>query len=350
MPDTRKFEEARSAAQPDKDLILTVAKINGSEELQTCRVSDMTWWGWIVYLLGFGPSSLSSVAHFLQYHEPYIPKFSRLQDREFLALFYDDGEIDEWMNQDKQTVKQIRDQKIKGCEIFKRCLIHHNQRHYCQVHVLFQEYEKKHFTSWGSCSWGDVSTSWPNPMGAFPAGNEDHYREKFVPAKIDIEAEEFLYLDPFFRRHETKDLLPKVAGFCYEIGLGTEKNLDEAEKYYREAVDQEEYSAHYNLGRMLFEKGEFFEAIDVLVRGVDLLSDRMDQAQQVIDKNNTPPAHLKGKDLKRYKRAMKPQNQFAERCITEWNKAVNQIYRVLVEAYRENGNLQEADKIEQLIE
>lgn len=230
------FADARSEAQPDKDVILTVTKIDGRETLQATRLSEMSWLSRIIRWFGFGGATVYSVAEFLQYHEPYIPKrFSGLQGRGILENHYSDDAIDELTTLDKETYRELKHQKRRGCEIFKRCVSHHNELHCSKAYILLQENERtdlKRDGSGGTVTTGGIDFSYPNPMGPFPAGDENEIRERYhVPI---IDQNEFLHLDPFFRT--VTAVSPKVLGFCYEYGLGTKPNHAEALKNYREAA------------------------------------------------------------------------------------------------------------------
>lgn len=348
------FADARSEAQPDKDMILTVTKINGQETLQTARLSEMPWYARVVRWLGFGGATLHSVARFLQSHEPHLPRsFSRLQQREHLSLSYSDDDIDDISNMDKGTYTELKKQKVRGCEIFQRCVSNHNKLHYCKTYVVFQEYERTDLNVSGSSVGQGIKHTYPNPMGQFPAGDANDIRERYRSPIID--ENQFLHLDPFFR-FKTKGVSPNVLGFCYEYGLGTKANRDEALKNYREAADNDEYSACYNLGRLLFEDGDAKGAIDALRKGEDILIDKINQALDFVDHLQAvkKPANANPDDLIRWevqkKEICQERIESNAVCIKTWEKALNQIYHVLIEAFRTNGNIDEANEYEQKVE
>lgn len=336
----KEFADARSAAQPDKDMILMVTKINGQETLQATKLSEMTWFARFVRWLGFGGATLNSVAHFLQSHEPYLPfRFCLLDRREILAYHYIDDDIDDVMDMDKETYRELKHQKRRGCEIFKRCVTHHNQSSYFQVYVLFQEYERVDLRSSGSGSNRGIESSWPNPMGPFHADNESKVREKHHIPIIDENAKEFLYLDPFFRT-ATKQLSPKVLGFCYEYGLGTKQDIDEALKNYRLDAARNEYSACYNLGRLLFEQNDFQGAIASLRQAEDILEGKINHAQQVVIDQQANPRKL---PVAEHQENCKELEKITEFHLKKWHIAIHRVYSVLIEAHESNGDADDAD-------
>lgn len=338
------FADARSESQPDKDVILTVTKIDGRETLQATRLSEMSWFARIIRWFGFGGATVYSVAEFLQSNEPYIPRsFSRLQDRVILEYHYSDDAIDELTTLDKETYRELKHQKRRGCEIFKRCVSHHNELHCSKAYILLQENERTNLEAWLTETVGGITYSSPNPMGRFPAGDENKIRERFKHPIID--QNEFLYLKPFF--NNAAHVSPNVLGFCYEYGLGTKPNHDEALKNYREAADKNEYSACYNLGRMLFEQGDVNDAIDALKKGEDILIDRIDNANDRVYhiQNDVVPGFGKA-----HPQTIKDATEFNEGCQKVWQKDLNRIHLVLIEAYRSKGDDVTANDYEQKIE
>ncbi len=221
------FADARSQEKPNKDIILTIKKINGQEVLQTTRLSKMTWCARLVRWFGFGGSTLKSVAHYLQNHEPYVPSFSRLKDRDILSNQYTEDAINNLKNLEKEKWIALKKQKIQGCEVFKRCLSNHNRQHSRKTYILLREDEKTDLRSSGSLQGGGISHSWPNPMGIFQNEDEKTLREHYKPPIIDTN--EFIYLKPFFRDKDN-NISPKILGFCYEYGLGTKKTLKKLSK------------------------------------------------------------------------------------------------------------------------
>jgi tetratricopeptide (TPR) repeat protein len=324
------FAEARSKPQPDRDLILTVQKINGRETLESVRLSEMSWFSRVIRWFGFGGATLTSVARFLKSHEPYLPsRFADISRRNLLEYSYEDRDVDDVMNLDKPTYKQLKQQKSKGCEIFKECLVHHNKRSRFEVFVLLQEWEKTNLRNRGSLSFYGVADSWPNPMGPLDQNGKRSMLERYHPPILDFS--EFAYLDPFFRK--TKDSpLPHVLGFCYEYGLGTKEQRDEAYKQYEMATGNQ-YSACYNMGRMLVEDGRPDEAIDYLTKGEDLLIAKIGEAQQAIDdaKNRRDPSLQEIEDQ-------------LNLCIKECKKALKKIYFIFTRAYIDMGDVAKTDE------
>lgn len=330
------FAEARSKPQPDRDLILTVKKINGRETLETLRVSEMSWLARLVRWFGFGGATLTSVASYLQSHEPYLPsKFASLRYQIVISLCYKKSDVDDVMKLDKTTYRKLREQKSKGCEIFKRCLVHHNAASRYQVYILLQEHEKTDLKNHGSSSFAGVTDHWPNPMGPLNKDDERFLHERYHHPIIDVA--ELGYLDPFFRRG-ADSVLPHVLGFCYEYGLGVKRQRDEAYKYYEKGVAANQYSSCYNLGRMLVEDGRERQAIDVLEKGEDSLIVKIDEAQQSIDdaKARLDPDLQKIED-------------HHSRLIKAWQKALRKTCFVLLKAYENLGDQKKVDEYSQKI-
>ncbi|QLH34799.1 MAG: hypothetical protein HWD61_00565 [Parachlamydiaceae bacterium] len=85
--------------------------------------------------------------------------------------------------------------------------------------MCLKDYGKTNLMDSGSFWNGSIVYSYPNPMGSFNE-DADRLREKFIPPRL--EANQFEYLDPFFKETQS-EISSKVLGFCYEFGLGTKK-------------------------------------------------------------------------------------------------------------------------------
>lgn len=344
------FADARSQEKPDKDVILTIKKINGQEVLETTRLSKMSWCARIVRWFGFGSSTLKSVARYLNSNEPYIPSFYRLKDRDLLAFSYTEDAINSLADVEKERWKELKKQKIQGCEIFKRCLSHHNRKYPRKIYMLLQENEKTDLRSSGSIFGGGISHTYPNPMGIFPDGDKKILRAKYRPPIID--QSKFLFLKPFFRDKDN-NIPPQNLGFCYEYGLGTKKNIEEAIQNYREAANLDEYSACYNLARLLLKRGDVQEAIDSLKKAEDILSKKIDDAKKSVENIRAEPDHIRYQELlnpdqplreetpeeleRRMKRAENLEKDNAP-YIKRWDKDLRKLYPVFIEAYSRTGD------------
>lgn len=349
------FADARLQEQSDKDIILTIKKINGREILQTTRLSTMTWCARLIRWFGFGGSTLTSVARFLENHEPYLPSFASLKDKNILCDHYTEGAICKLGQIEKAPWTNLKKQKTQGCEVFKRCLTHYNRQHSGKIHILLQEYEKIDLGSHGSMHCGGIFHSWPNPMGVF---HEDEHtlRERYKPPIIDTN--EFMYLDPFFRT-TNHNLPPETLGFCYEYGLGTQKNIDKAIKNYREACADHKYSACYNLGCLLLKKNNIQEAIDSLRKAERILLRRIGDTEKAIADLRTKPRHIQIQELfndpsgeqlnqpereetiEEHEKRMKQVEELEQTngpYIKKWNKALQKTHLVLIEAYTRTGD------------
>lgn len=344
------FASARSQEKPDKDIILTVRKINGHKKLETIRLSKMTLCERLIRWFGFGGSTLKSVASFLECHEPYIPKsFSQLKNRKILSFYYTEDVVNKLENLEKKQWKELKKQKVQGCEIFKACLSHHNSQHSKKIYILLQEEEKVDLRGAWSISGGGVSHSSPNPMGIFQDGDEKLLRERYRPPIID--KNEFSYRNPFFRSKQNSS--PTVLGFCYEYGLGTKRDLKKAFQNYHEAAEQNEYSACYNLARLyLKKKGFAHEVIDSLKKAEEILLKKICDAQKAIEDLRQTPDHVWMRELfkdlpereetkEEYDRRMNRVKELEQRngCfIKKWNKDLKRVYRVFIEAYNQAGS------------
>lgn len=296
------FYEARS--RNDKDVILTVKKINGQQSLATTRLSEMSWCQRTIRWFGFGGSTLKSVAWFLQQNEPKLPDhYKKLQNRDWLACVYESQDVQAVSDLSKASYNELKTQKIRGVELFKQCVAHHNQNHRKKVYVLFQEDEKRDLSSHGSSS--DKSSplyeSHPNPMGLMPGEKDlrwikDHYKAPL------IERNQFPYMKDFFFQRQ-QDIPKHVLGFCYEYGLGVAQNTDQAFACYLEAYqnDPQNYSAAYNLSRLYLQRGEKDRAIETLnqiqkvliqkIQGVDKLLAELKDGPRLLERENTLRQH-----------------------------------------------------------
>lgn len=311
------FATARSQEQPDKDLILTIKKIHGRETLQAIRLSKMAWHTRLICWLGFGGSTLKAVANFLQNYEPYL-RVANLKNNDVLLFHYTDEAIDILGNLEKDELKTLKMKKIKGCEIFKQCLSHHNENHSKKVYILLQEYEKI-----------DLRSSKSNPMGIFQNEGKKVTHERYKLPIID--PNKFTYLDPFFRTKS--DISPRVLGFCYEYGLGVEKDIEEAIKNYRKDANNNP-SASYNLARLLLEKGQFQEALNYLITAETILSLTITD----LEKSITDLSSITGTDI----HLEKIKNSKKENA-----KALRKLYLVFIEAYRKLDDEANATQYEQ---
>ncbi|QLH34800.1 MAG: hypothetical protein HWD61_00570 [Parachlamydiaceae bacterium] len=113
------FAQARSQERPDKDLILTVKKINGQMTLQTTRFSEMPWFSRVIRWFGFGGASLQSVADFLHDYEPYVGSFAHLRNKSILNFHYTDKAMDQLSILEKEKWKELRAQKSKVVKFLK---------------------------------------------------------------------------------------------------------------------------------------------------------------------------------------------------------------------------------------
>ncbi len=345
------FAEARSKVKPDKDVILTVKKIDGRDVLKATRLSKMKWFARLVRWFGFGDATLKAVAPFLERHEPKLPSsFSRLQDKDFISMDFTEKAVDRLTHLTKEEYIKLKMQKARGCEVFKRCLSHHNKGHRQKVYILLQETEKKALRGHGNFAKGGIYHSYPNPMGPYPLnGDEKKLHERYRLPVID--KNEFAYLQPFFR-HEDK-ASPQAMGFCYEYGLGTKRDIEKARINYENATFEGEYSACYNLGRLCLEN-DLQNGIDPLLDAEEILLEKITRAQKVIDDIRLKPAKVRNHDIfddqvelsyvetkEEYEDRMqdleKHEREYAP-YFKKWSKALAQTYLVLIESYKKRGN------------
>lgn len=350
------FAAARSQPTPDKDVILTVKKINGRETLQTARLSKMPWYSRIVLWLGFGGSSLKSVSHFLEKHEPHLPTdFQILKNRSYLSNFYTDEAINNLSGIEKDKWEALKKQKVQGCKIFKRCVSHHNQKIFAKkVFVFLPESDRiEDLCRSGSIGFGGVRASNPNPMGLFPKGDEQALRAQYQPQTSKLKL--------LFKK-KTVNLPPHVLGFCYEYGLGLKKDVDKAITNYQQGAAQGEYSACYNLASLLLEKNQTKEAIDHLKIAETILTKKIDYAQKVYEnmRAKTQPEldlefnmdlfggkfegseePLREETAEEKTKRLEEADRFEREAapyIQEWKEDLQKLYPVFIEAHKRAGN------------
>ncbi len=352
----QEFTEARTQAKPDKDLILTVIKIDGRNTLQSTRLSKMKWYSRLIRWFGLGGSTLKSVAQFLRRKEPYLPRkfygqnkdILRLQHKDHLKMNYTDEAVEYLTDIEKMTkvaYRELQRAKSKGYEIIKHCIDDHNKAHKQKIMISFCENEKINLREVDIKHRRFIGYSSPNPMSPFPIADE-HLNELYSIKDIEKKKKE----------NDLEELSPKVLGFCYEHGIGIEKNRDEAIKNYRKDF-QNEYSAAYNLGHLFLKDGEISEAIESLKQAEAILLAMLNKAQNGVDEvkkqrwhrdivqdllkpeemqdpNREEEAEAKEKRLA-YIEMLEKENSY---FIKKWNKALHQTYIVLIEAYKKAGN------------
>ena len=246
------FATARSEKNPNKDAILKVQKTAGWERLVTIKLSEMPWYSRLIRWLGLGDATLTSVAQFLQNNEPYIPpSFSQLKDKMILPERYTDNGLDIITNVTEEAYNKLKYQKIRGCEIFKRCLSNHNSKHSCKVYMKLEENEKI-----------DLRKNEYAPMSP---GDHDIVRQNYRAPVID--KNQFTYLHPNDRQTET--VPDAILGFCHEYGLGTPEDPLKAIEAY-EKTSEESYSSCYNWA-LILEKSNCSEALYKLKKAEDIL-------------------------------------------------------------------------------
>lgn len=255
------FHDAR--LKGNKNMILQVKKVDGRESLQLISLSQLGLLNRIVRWFGFGPATLTAVTAYLSQHEPYLPRvFSHLQGEQWLKFFkdfhYDDASAVALQALSKERFKQLRNDKIRGIELFKQCLNHHNKKSRFKVETFFKEYEKSDLRGWGASSPLYLVT--PRPIGHLPEADGEFKMEKLarkykIPC-LDPSLSQFAYLLPLFRSGDKVDS-KNTLGFCYEYGLGVKQNLDKAFECYKEEIEKPKlqnsiFAAHINLGRLYY--------------------------------------------------------------------------------------------------
>lgn len=283
-------------------------------------------------MVWFWGTTLTSVARFLQSHEPYLPSnMTGLRHRHEISRYYEDQDVGVVMKLNKLTYKKLKSKKSKGCEIFKQCLVHHNARSHFKIYICLNEPEKIDLKSHGNSTYAGVHDSWPNPLGPLNTDNDNSLHELYrLPI---LNPERHSYLAPSFRKKDP--VCPHVLGFCYEYGLGVKKRPDQAFKIYEKA-SAKEYSACYNLGRMLFQKGQYHQGIDYLIKGENMLMAKIKEAQQAIfdaKVGNAPDLQ----DIEAHHSS----------CIKRWRKGLKKIYIALMRTYQGLGDNFNADRYAQ---
>lgn len=295
------FAEARSKPVEDRDVILTVIKMHGQKTLRAVRLSEVSWHGRLIHHFGLGGSNLASVANFLQTREPFLPRHLRLYNKESLSFHYTDEAVEDLLHIEKAQLKRLKKQKREGCEIFKRCICKHNHDHSNKIYILLQEDERK-------C----LKYRYQHPMGPLNSEKAKTLATRYKPPIID--ENEFLYLHPRSRRNLCQ-ISPNVLGFCYEYGLGTKKNIQEAIHHYRIAIQKNAYAACYNLARLLLVEEKFDEAIDLLKKCEGIITEdirSLEKACENLDeerKNNI------------------------QKCILQLEKRLKLVYLVIIDIY-----------------
>jgi tetratricopeptide (TPR) repeat protein len=283
----------------------------------------MTWFSRVIRFFGFGGATLTSVARFLQSHEPYLPgKSALIVNRDVLESHYETQDVDEVKKLNMSEYRKLKKQKSKGCEVLKQCLVHHNAKSRFQVFISLREWEKTDLEDHGSSSFKGIEESWPNPMGPANPNHRSRVYERYKAPMFDLP--NFSYLAPPSRKQTV--LSPHVLGFCYEYGFGVAAARDEAYKYYEE-VSATEYSACYNLGRMLIEDGRSIEGLDYLKKAEDLLQAKVKEALQSL---SNARVH-KVPDLQQIE-------DHHPACIKTWRKSLKKVYYVMMNTYGKLGD------------
>ncbi len=274
------FAEARSKVIPDKDVILDVQTVNGREKLTTTRVSQMSWGRRFMRFFGRDSATLTVVAAYLQNKEPYLAK-KRLMKR-WGSCFYHGNCIHQLESLSKERLKELRSQKTRGCEIFKRCLAHHNQNSLLPVYIVLKDRERTGLKYKWFCQSGirDPMCRWDK--------EDKEVQMKFRTPKIA--PTEHLYLPPNLRTQD--ELEPQVLGFCYEYGIGVEKDLKRAEDLYDSIIKDPEKprpgirisevpialgNAYYSISRLWFKQNkqdQFEMALQYLTKSADIICAR----------------------------------------------------------------------------
>ncbi len=336
-----KFAEMRSKEPKNKNIILTIKKINGREILQIAELSKLSWLARLIRWFGFGGSTLKSVASFLQNHEPYIPKFSHLKNKELLSLHYTEEAVDQFSNIKKEKWIQLKEEKVRGCEIFKRCLLRHNETsRFKKIYISFKEEEKSSVDGRTEFGIGSlIAHSNPNPMTPVDDNETKHIHERY---RTPISFSNLTY---------------KSLGFCYEHGLGIEANKEKAIENYHKAIKEEEYSACYNLGRLYLEDNTE-RSIVLLKQAEKILLKKIKNAEELINRMTT--RHLQAEeqllnnsvDRELINNTMKTcteKTTEANLLIVHWNKALKKVYLVLVRACDKHKDLSSKEEYEKKI-
>lgn len=289
-----KFAEVRSGPKPNKDFIMMVRKVDGRETLQLTQISQMNWLHRLIRRFGCSclgrllgnDATLKGVSNHLNRNSPYLPRrFVDLQAAwmpDILRGHYHKEAIPDVTALKKERLKQMREDRFRGIEIFKQCLAHHNARSRCKLYFAAQDGEKIDLRG----QWrggGGIIRRGPNPMGLLPHEKDMGQMAKKYEAPV-LEFREFGYLEPHTFRiiKHPEDL--NVAGFCYEYGLGVKRDLEKAFSCYKASVQSEpSYAAFYNLGRHNLLKKEWEEGKRVLNLAETALKNLMQEGNRVLD-------------------------------------------------------------------
>lgn len=200
------YANARSQAVPDKDVILDVKRTGGRDRLIATRLSEMSYGRRFVRFFGYGTATLTSVSAFLQSNEPYLAK-KRIMfawGREF----YTPDTIEQLDTLSKARLKELRSNKARGCEIFKRCLSHHNQNSRYPVYIELKDRERKGL-NYDFFRQDGIR----DPMCRWDKEDKDAQIKYRTPR---LNPATLLYLPPNLRARNPDELEPQVLGFCHE--------------------------------------------------------------------------------------------------------------------------------------
>lgn len=171
----------------------------------------------------------------------------------------------------------------------------------------------------------------PIPMGLVPGAIDvGQIARKYESPVID--PNEFPFLKPFFRtRHAPKD--QNALGFCYEYGLGVQKNQQKALHCYESAVLRDpHYSSFFNLGRLHFVSRRFPEANRALNEAENHLNDLKREGNRLLElwaqQRANPPAHV-DPNSRDYSR-----DNCVKADLKICNKALTKVLQTQLELYR----------------
>lgn len=268
------FAQARSGSKPNKDIIMMVQKVDGRETLKLTQLSRLTWLQRFVRWFGFGfagtNATLKGVNRYLSTHFPYLPRrFSDLQSStmpQILEGHYFKDAIPEILSLKKARLKQLREERFQGIEIFKKCLANHNAKSRCKVYYA------------DATSDSIKLTKDNDAMGVLRPQDASKIAKKYQGPIL--QPREFGYLDPEkVDKHWPQDSNAK--GVCSEYGLGVKKDRWRAEIYYLDAaLGRYNFAASYNAGRILMEKGDYNRSGNHLAEAEGLLQGKLDEGNR----------------------------------------------------------------------